>query len=108
MLAGCAGAWSRWLALPTWRPLRSVASLPQQTTRYGNTRWAIFKASFQRELTLMGRNRFLYGFRTGQVHSFLQLLAHEYAPPIPCHGCARHKSSPALAASLIDQSAACL
>lgn len=50
-------------------------------TRYGTTRWDLLRASMQREFTLVVRQKFLYLFRTSQVHSCeLSLPA---APPQP-------------------------
>ena len=53
----------------------------QMKTRYGTTRWDLLRASMQREFTLVVRQKFLYLFRTSQVHSCeLSLPA---APPQP-------------------------
>lgn len=40
----------------------------QMKTRYGTTRWDLLRASMQREFTLVVRQKFLYLFRTSQVH----------------------------------------
>lgn len=42
------------------------SALPK--TRFAVSKYDLFKACLSRELTLLSRNRFLYIFRTAQVH----------------------------------------
>jgi hypothetical protein len=45
------------------------SALPK--THFSVSNYDLFKACLSRELTLLGRNRFLYIFRTAQVHTKL-------------------------------------